>query len=155
MEKQRCLVLLPIGVTRRPASPTFLALYEHLLLPALQATGIPLEIFRGDEVMRSGLSLSDGQQWLQNPHLLIADLTTRHSGVVHDLDLRSGLADRTILLSQQAEHIPRRFAAYRQILYTCSDTGMAQLRRELRYHVRALCGATVSETATTTDGSVS
>lgn len=145
VEKKRCLVLLPIGVTLGQESPAFLALYEHLLLPALHATGIPLAVFRSDEVMRSGLSLHDGQQWLQDPHLLVADLTTRHSGVVHDLELRSFLAPRTIIISQQAEHIPHRFASYRQIIYTLCDAGIKRLRHELRSHVRAICSATGTE----------
>ena len=142
MEPKRCLVLLPIGVTLRQEGPTFLALYQHILLPALHATGIPLAIFRGDEVLRAGLTLHDGRLWLQDPHLVVADLTTAHSGVLHDLKLRHGQADRTILLSQQAENIPPQFASYRQILYTLSEAGIAQLYQALYAHVHAiLCPA--------------
>lgn len=145
MDPYRCLVLLPLGVTRRQDGATFLALYEHLLLPALHATGVPLRIFRSDEVMRSGLSLHDGQQWLQNPHLVVADLTTRHSGVVHDLTLRTALAPRTILISQQGEHIPSCFASYRRIIYTVSEAGIAGFRRQLGAHVRAICVPSAAE----------
>jgi hypothetical protein len=142
VEPKRCLVLLPIGVTLRQEGPTFLALYKHILLPALHATGIPLAIFRGDEVLRAGLTLHDGRLWLQDPHLVLADLTTAHSGVLHDLRLRHSQADRTVLLSQQAEDIPSQFAAYRQILYTLSDAGIAQLYQALYAHVHAiLCPA--------------
>jgi hypothetical protein len=142
MEPKRCLVLLPVGVTLRKEGPTFLAIYEHVLRPALLATRFPLVILRGDEVLRSGLTLPNGRLWLQEPHLVVADLTTRHSGVLHDLRLRDALADRTILLSQQAADIPPCFAAYRQILYTLSETGMAQLYQALRLHVSAiLCPA--------------
>ena len=56
---KRCLVLLPIGVTLRKDGPTFLAIYTHILLPALRATGVPMDIFRGDEVLRAGLTLHD------------------------------------------------------------------------------------------------
>ena len=111
VEKKRCLVLLPIGVTLRPESPAFLALYTHILLPALQVIDVPLDILRGDDLMRSGMSLAAGRLWLQEPHLVVADLTTGHSGVIHDLTLRDFLADRTVLLSQQAEDIPPCFAA--------------------------------------------
>src|SRR5262245_12068291 len=97
VEPKRCLVLLPIGVTLRTEGPAFLSLYEHVLRPALLATGFPLAIWRGDEVLRSGLSLHQGRLWLQDPHLVVADLTTRHSGVLHDLRLRTFLAERTIL----------------------------------------------------------
>lgn len=135
VDKKRCLILLPIGVTRRQEGPTFLAIYQHVLLPALQATNIPLAILRGDDVMRSGMTLYEGEQWLQNPHLVIADLTTTHSGVVHDLDLRLSLANRTILLCQQTMDIPPRFAHYRQILYTLSEDGLYQFQQELTTHV--------------------
>jgi hypothetical protein len=142
MEPKRCLVLLPIGVTRRKEGPAFLALYEHVLRPALLATGFPLVILRGDEVLRSGLTLPDGRLWLQAPHVVVADLTTRHSGVLHDLHLRNALADRTVILSQQAAAIPACFTTYRQILYTLSETGIAQLYQDLRQHVTAiLCPA--------------
>lgn len=136
MDKKRCLVLLPIGVTRRREGPTFLAIYQHILRPALQAINIPLAIQRGDDMMRSGMTLHEGAQWLQQPHLVLADLTTTHSGVVHDLDLRQSLADRTILLSQQAADIPQRFDHYRRVLYTLDETGLRRFRRELTYHVR-------------------
>lgn len=136
MDTKRCLVLLPIGVTRRRQGPTFLAIYQHILLPALQAIDIPLAIRRGDDVMRSGMTLPEGGQWLQNPHLVLADLTTTHSGVVHDLDLRQSLADRTVLLSQQAADIPQRFDHYRRILYTLDEDRLRQFRQELTYHVR-------------------
>ena len=135
MEAKRCLVLMPIGVTRRKDSPTFMAVYQHLVVPALQATGLPLMIFRGDEVMRSGMSLAEGRLWLQEPHVVLADLTTRHSGVLHDLTLRSGLAHRTVLLSQEAGDIPPLFRTYRQILYGFSADHMAQFYRDVNRHV--------------------
>jgi hypothetical protein len=138
VEPKRCLVLLPIGVTLRKEGPTFLALYEHVLRPALLATGFPLVIFRADEVLRSGLTLHDGRRWLQEPHVVVAELTTRHSGVLHDLRLRDTLAARTILLSQQAADIPPHFAAYRQILYTLSEVGIGQLYQDLKQHVGAI-----------------
>ena len=138
MERKRCLVLMPIGVTRRKEGPTFTAIYQHILLPALQATGLPLAIFRGDEVMRSGMSLDEGRRWLQEPHAVIADLTTQHSGVMHDIALRDFLADRTLLLSQDAEDIPPRFHSYRRLIYTLSEAGIAQFRQELARHVDAI-----------------
>lgn len=138
MDKKRCLVLLPIGVTQRREGPTFLAIYHHVLMPALQALGIPLAILRGDEVMRSGMTLHEGEQWLQEPHLVLADLTTTHSGVVHDLDLRQSLAGRTILLSQQAADIPQRFDHYRRILYALGEDRLRQFHRELTFHVHEI-----------------
>jgi hypothetical protein len=135
VETKRCLVLLPIGVTRRQEGPAFRALYQHILLPALRATGFPLHILRGDEVLQAGMTLHDGQLWLQEPHLVVADLTTRHSGVLHDLRLRHDLADRTILLSQYTEDILPCFVTYRQIIYTLSEAGIARLHQELRHHM--------------------
>jgi hypothetical protein len=129
---------MPIGVTRRQEGPTFTAIYRHVLLPALQATGLPLAIFRGDEVMRSGMSLDEGRRWLQEPHIVIADLTTRHSGVLHDIALRDFLADRTLLLSQDAADIPPRLHTYRRLIYTLSEAGMARFRQELARHVDAI-----------------
>jgi hypothetical protein len=126
---------LPIGVSRRQAGLAFLAIYEHVLRPALLTTGLPLAILRGDEVLRSGMSLHEGRLWLQEPHLVIADVTTRHSGVLHDLTLRNALADRTVLLSQCAEDFLPCFTTYRQILYTLSEAGVARLQRELQYHL--------------------
>ena len=136
METKRCLVLLPIGVTRRKEGPTFEAIYRHLLLPALRATPWPLDILRGDEVMRSGMSLDEGRRWLQTPHVVLADVTTQHSGVIHDLTLRQSLADRTVLLSQDAADIPVRFGAYRTILYDFTEAGIARLRQALDQHLR-------------------
>ncbi|MGQ4809723.1 hypothetical protein NKDENANG_03148 [Candidatus Entotheonellaceae bacterium PAL068K] len=138
MEKKRCLVLLPIGVTLRQESPAFLALYTHILLPALQAIDVPLDILRSDDLMRSGMSIAAGRLWLQEPHLVVADLTTGHSGVIHDLTLRDFLADRTVLLSQQAEDMPPCFAAYRQIIYSLSETGIIDFRRQLQHHAREI-----------------
>jgi hypothetical protein len=138
VEPKRCLVLLPVGVTLRKSGPAFLAVYEHVLRPALLATGFPLCIWRGDEVLRAGLTLHDGRLWLQEPHVVVADLTTQHSGVLHDLRLRNSLADRTILLSQQAADIPPHFAAYRHILYSPSAAALAQLSQELRHHIGAI-----------------
>ena len=151
MKPKRCLVLLPIGVTLRTEGPTFLAIYKHVLLPALRATGIPMDIFRGDEVLRAGLTLHEGALWLQNPHLVLADVTTAHSGVLHDLRLRDFLADRTILLSQRADGIPPQFAVYRQIIYTLSEAGIAQLSRALHAHVHAILCPASPDTATTAE----
>jgi hypothetical protein len=138
VDQKRCLVLLPIGVTRRQEGPTFLAIYQHILMPALQTLDIPLAVLRGDEVMRSGMTLHEGEQWLQNPHLVLADLSTTHSGVMHDLDLRQSLADRTILLSQQAADIPPRFDHYRRILYALGEEPLRQFQRELTLHVHEI-----------------
>lgn len=138
METKRCLVLMPIGVTRRKEGPTFEAIYQHLMLPALKATGWPLDIFRGDDVMRSGMSLDEGRLWLQNPHLVLADVTTQHSGVIHDLELRDFLADRTILLSQDEADIPTRFRSYRTILYTITEAGIARLQQALDQHLHEI-----------------
>jgi len=138
VERKRCLVLMPIGVTRRKEGPTFTAIYQHVLLPALQATGFPLSIFRGDEVMRAGLSLDEGRRWLQEPHVVIADLTTQHSGVLHDISLRDFLVDRTLLISQATEDIPPLLHTYRRLIYTLSEAGLAQFRQELAWHVGAI-----------------
>jgi hypothetical protein len=138
METKRCLVLMPIGVTRRKESPTFAAIYQHILVPALRDTGYPLDIFRGDEVLRSGMSLDEGRRWLQDPHLVLADLTTHHSGVLHDLTLRNFLAHRTILLSQHTEDIPVRFRTYRHILYGFSEAARTRLHQEIQQHVREI-----------------
>lgn len=146
METKRCLVLMPIGVTRRKEGPAFEAVYQHLLVPALQATGWPLEIFRGDEVMRSGMSLDEGRRWLQTPHLVLADVTTQHSGVIHDLALRDFLADQTILLSQDAADIPTRFRSYRTILYNFTEAGIAQLYREIDQHLHDIFAPSTSST---------
>jgi hypothetical protein len=151
MDNKRCLVLMPIGVTRRKEGPTFEAIYRHLLLPALQAMPWPLEIFRGDEVMRSGMSLDEGRRWLQAPHLVLADLTTQHSGVIHDLALRDFLAARTILLSQDAADIPARFRDYRSILYEVTEPGMAHLYQALAQHLREIL-APAPLTASTSRG---
>lgn len=148
METKRCLVLLPIGVTRRKEGPTFEAIYQHLLVPALRATGWPLDIFRGDEVMRSGMSLDEGRRWLQTPHLVLADVTTRHSGVIHDLALRRSLAAQTILLSQDIADIPARFRSYRSILYDLTEAGMAHLQRALDRHLREILAAAPVPAAT-------
>ncbi|HEY7492909.1 MAG TPA: hypothetical protein VIH59_17575 [Candidatus Tectomicrobia bacterium] len=155
MENKRCLVLLPIGATRRREGPTFLALYQHILLPALHATGFPLHIRRGDQVLQAGMTLHEGQLWLQEPHLVVADLTTRHTGVLHDLSLRHFLASRTILLSQYAENILPCFVTYRQIIYTLSEGGIARLHQELRHHVSEIlrplcfCADTIPQTQST------
>lgn len=154
MERKRCLVLLPIGVTLRKEGPTFLAIYEHVLLPALRTTSVDLDILRGDEVTRSGLSVSEGQRWLQEPHLVVADLTTGHSGVIHDLALRERLADRTILSSQRAEDIPQQFAGFRQILYTLTENGIARLQHELQHHVRQILRSPTSDNTSTTDSTL-
>jgi hypothetical protein len=138
METKRCLVLMPIGVTRQKDSPTFAAIYQHILVPALRDTGYPLDIFRGDEVLRSGMSLDDGRRWLQEPHLVLADLSTPHSGVLHDLTLRDFLAHRTILLSQHAADIPARFHTYRHILYGFCETAITRLHQEMQRHVREI-----------------
>jgi hypothetical protein len=138
METKRCLVLMPIGVTRQKDSPTFAAIYQHILVPALRDTGYPLDIFRGDEVLRSGMSLDDGRRWLQEPHLVLADLSTPHSGVLHDLTLRDFLAHRTILLSQHAEDIPARFHAYRHVLYGFSEAAITRLHQEVQHHVKEI-----------------
>jgi hypothetical protein len=157
METKRCLVLLPIGVTRRKEGPTFEAIYRHLLLPALRATGWPLEIFRGDEVMRSGMSVEEGRRWLQTPHLVLAEVTTQHSGVLHDLALRRALAAQTILLSQNSADIPARFRSYRSILYDFTEAGMAHLYRALDQHLgeilqRAPLAPAASRTTSSTSG---
>ena len=130
---------MPIGVTLRKESPAFTAIYEHMIVPALkatgEATGYVMDVFRGDEVMRSGMSLDEGRLWIQDPHVVLADLTTRHSGILHDLSLRSFLAHRTILLSQHAADIPSEFDTYRQILYGFSEAEMVRLHQELHQHI--------------------
>lgn len=152
MKKKRCLVLMPIGVTLRQESPTFVAIYQQLLVPALQTTGFPLDIWRGDDVMRSGMSLHEGRLWLQEPHVVLADLTTRHSGVLHDLAIRDCLAARTILLSQRAADIPPRFAAYRRIIYGFSAAGVAQLHQQLRHHIGEILSAACVDLSLENDG---
>jgi hypothetical protein len=106
-----------------------------------------MDIFRGDEVLRAGLTLHQGRLWLQEPHLVLADVTTAHSGVLHDLMLRDFLADRTIILSQQAADIPPQCATYRRIIYTLSEAGIARLSDALQEHVRAILCPTVPPTA--------
>lgn len=100
-----CFVIMPFSQTDSCAEDEWTAVFETLIKPAVEGDGNLGYECRRSTATRGNLVRGILED-LQAAHVVIADLTDRNANVFYELGVRHALTDRTIIISQNRNHIP-------------------------------------------------
>ncbi|MCX6030434.1 MAG: hypothetical protein NT169_14195 [Chloroflexi bacterium] len=115
-KRKVAFVIMPFSGTPRCTDVQWTEIFENLFRPGLETSGytcLRAEPSRG-ALIRTIL------ESLKNSWLVVADLTDQNPNVFYELGVRHALCKRTILVTQEATHIPSDLRGYWWIEYGTS-----------------------------------
>jgi hypothetical protein len=112
-----------------PFDPEFQAVYEQLIVPALNAVGY--DVKRADSDLDQQNVLKDVVRGIATADLVVAELTSRNPNVLYELGVSHALRRNTVLITQSMEDIPFDLRTYRVIRYSTQFDAAGKLREQL------------------------
>src|SRR4051794_21138721 len=99
-----CFVIMPFSTTPSCTEDQWTDIFQTLFKPAVEGAELGYECRRSTATR--GNIVGTIIQELNDSYVVIADLTDRNPNVFYELGVRHALKDRTIILSQDRDHIP-------------------------------------------------
>jgi hypothetical protein len=112
-----------------PFDPEFQAVYDQLIVPALDAVGYSVK--RADSDLDQQNVLKDVVRGIATADLVVAELTSRNPNVLYELGVSHALRRNTVLITQSMEDIPFDLRTYRVIRYSTQFDAAGKLREQL------------------------
>jgi hypothetical protein len=126
--KPKCFVIMPFSPT--PSCLDWTEIYDTLIRPAITGSGFGYTCERSQ--IMSGAFVKDILANLYAADLVVADLTDRNPNVFYELGVRHALKNRTVLITQNRDHVPSDLAGYGVVVYKPSLSGLKHFRRDLK-----------------------
>lgn len=133
----------PLAFVIMPFEPAFDAVYEQLVMPALDKAGYCVK--RADRLDTQQNVLRDIIQGIVLAELVVADVTTLNPNVFYELGVAHALERPTIIITQKLEELPFDLRSYRVLPYNerfdganvmalkLAEAAAGLLRGELRF----------------------
>ncbi len=122
-ERPKAFVLMPF-------EPEFDAIYEDLIVPALEEAGY--EVTRADSLLDQQNIIGDIVRGIAWSDLIIAELTTLNPNVLYELGIAHALQKPTILVAQSLDDVPFDLRQYRVVTYETDFRQVGQLTDSLK-----------------------
>ena len=113
VEGKECFVIMPFSTTPSAQKHEWTEIFEVIELAVAGRRGYRCS--RSD--LLAGNVIENIVANLTSAHVVIADLTDRNANVFYELGVRHALRDRTILITQNLEHVPFDLRPYKVIEY--------------------------------------
>jgi len=134
-----CFVIMEFGKKDTEEYLRQRSIYEDIIKPAVDESGLGYTCRRADEIMRPGSVIKDIVNSIRNADVVIADLTGQNPNVFYELGVRHSLRGRTIMLTQTMEDVPFDLRNYRVIQYIPdSPAGFRQVTKQIRENLQQL-----------------
>jgi transcriptional regulator with XRE-family HTH domain len=133
-----CFVISPIGKEGTEAYKNFKEVLDHIIKPAIAASGYELQVLRADEIEKPGSFIKDILRGVLDSFVVIADLTDQNPNVFYELGVRHSRSPRTILIAQDIEFVPSDLREYRVIVYERSFEGAIKFSDRLAKYLKQI-----------------
>lgn len=124
----------PVGSAAREVYEEALDVYEKVIAPACEQN--QLQALRADQIAVAGEITEQILRHLQEDPIVIADVSGGNPNVMYELGLRHSIGKPTIHLGEYGQ-LPFDIAGYRTILFSRSDRGLIDARKELEAAIAA------------------
>jgi hypothetical protein len=133
-------VVSPIGREGTELYRSFRDVLDFVIKPAVEHSGLGLEVIRADDIERAGSFIKDILEYIAGAYVVIADLSGQNPNVFYELGVRHALSARTILIAQQLDDIPFRPARVpdETIIYDPSARGAAVFRQRIERYLKEI-----------------
>jgi len=134
-----CFVIMKFGKKDTPEYKLHRSIYDDILRPAVEESGLGYKCVRADDIMRPRSIIKDIVELIWKADIVIADLSDQNPNVFYELGVRHALKGRTIMLVQSMEEVPFDVRNYRIIEYSPnSPSGFRQVTVAIRNHLQEL-----------------
>lgn len=129
-----CFIVMPLGKKKGATGRTidFDAVYERLVVPAVQAAG--LEPVRADDGRSGGILQKQTFERLMLCEYVVADLTTANAGVFYELGIRHAVKPHATIaiLASKSSQLPFDLDQLQAVRYRISAQGMPEHEAKYR-----------------------
>ncbi len=121
-------VIMPFSSTETCSTDEWTEIYENVFKPTIEACGYSCERARPE----TGSLIRSIIEKLQKSTIVLADITDKNANVLYELGVRHSISKRTIIVSQNAVHIPSDLSGYWSIIYGIRPAQLSEFRRDIR-----------------------
>ncbi len=134
--KKKCFVIMPISKSKSCSRDEWAGIFDHMIKPAV--TGSKLGFDCEQAKPRTGALIKDILEKLNRADVVIADLTDKNPNVFYELGIRHTLKNRTILITQNINHVPSDLRSYWVVTYKKDLTGASEFKKGVREILREM-----------------
>ena len=139
MSTKTCFVIMPFSKTESCSQQIWTKIYEEMVKPAV--TGSKLSFTCERAKPRTGNLIRDILNKLNSADVVIADLTDMNPNVFYELGVRHTLRNRTVLITQDMQHVPSDLQSYWVVVYKRGQVGRADFKQNIRKILREMITA--------------
>ncbi|MBC8274520.1 MAG: hypothetical protein H8E40_06085 [Chloroflexi bacterium] len=139
MSTKTCFVIMPFSKTESCSQQIWTKIYEEMVKPAV--TGSKLSFTCERAKPRTGNLIRDILNKLNSADVVIADLTDMNPNVFYELGVRHTLRNRTVLITQDMQHVPSDLQSYWVVVYKRGQVGRADFKQNIREILREMITA--------------
>lgn len=119
---------MPFSSTNSCSEHEWTEIFEEVFKPALVENGYTCERSQPE----TGSLIRSILKKIQDSFIVIADITDRNANVFYELGVRHSLSKRTIIVAQEAKHIPSDLQGYWSIIYNTSPKGVSNFKKDIK-----------------------
>ena len=126
--KKDVFIIMPFSGTKTCTEIQWTEIFEDVFKPAFQ------EIYYSCERAKpeTGSLIKSIITKLHSSFVVLADITDRNANVFYELGVRHSLSKRTIIVTQDSNHIPSDLKGYWSIVYSTTPSGVSKFKREIK-----------------------
>ncbi|OPL14238.1 MAG: hypothetical protein AVO38_11960 [delta proteobacterium ML8_D] len=128
MSNKNVFVIMPFSSTTSCTENEWLEVYENVFKPAIEECNYSCD----RAAPQTGALIKSIIKELRSSRIVLADLTDQNPNVFYELGVRHALSNRTILVSQDAVHIPSDLRGYWSILYGLTPGKVSQFKKDIK-----------------------
>jgi hypothetical protein len=130
---------MPFSKTGSCSQPTWTKIYEEMVKPAVTGSKLGFTCERAKP--RTGNLIRDILNKLNSADIVIADLTDMNPNVFYELGVRHTLRNRTVLITQDMQHVPSDLQSYWVVVYKRGQVGSEDFKQKIRGILREMIKA--------------
>ena len=126
--KKDAFMIMPFSGTNTCSEAIWTENFENVFKPAFEEMGYSCE----RAMPETGSLIKSIIKKLNDSYIVLADITDRNANVFYELGVRHTLSKRTIIISQNADHIPSDLRGYWTIIYSTNPAGVAKFKSDIK-----------------------
>lgn len=119
---------MPFSGTSSCSAPRWTEIYEEVFVPAIEGCGYTCD----RASVTTGSLIKSIIERLRIAYVVLADMTDSNPNVFYELGVRHSLSKRTIMVAQNAKHIPSDLRGYWSVVYGTSPKKVSQFKADIR-----------------------
>jgi hypothetical protein len=132
--KKTSFIIMPFSATNSCTENQWTEIFVEVFKPAMIENGYTCERSHPE----TGSLIKSILKKIQDSFIVIADITDRNANVFYELGVRHSLSKRTIIVAQEAKHIPSDLNGYWTIIYNTTPSGVSKFKKDIKRIIKKI-----------------